>query len=107
MLAELLGALVAVVAILGEGVQHDLVEQRRHLGRGRVARQQLDRAEALAVVRRNEVEAAVATARELGGSIVTGPIDAEGVGRFTTSSVVFMIIAVLVLDAMFPPLFLN
>ena len=32
---------------------------------------------------------------------------AEGVGRFTTSSVVFMIIAVLVLDAMFPPLFLN
>ena len=32
---------------------------------------------------------------------------AEGVGRATTSSVVFMIIAVLVMDAMFPPLFLN
>jgi phospholipid/cholesterol/gamma-HCH transport system permease protein len=32
---------------------------------------------------------------------------AEGVGRSTTSSVVFMIIAVLVMDAMFPPLFLN
>jgi phospholipid/cholesterol/gamma-HCH transport system permease protein len=32
---------------------------------------------------------------------------AEGVGRSTTASVVFMIIAVLVLDAMFPPLFLN
>ena len=32
---------------------------------------------------------------------------AEGVGRFTTASVVFMIIAVLVLDALFPPLFLN
>jgi phospholipid/cholesterol/gamma-HCH transport system permease protein len=32
---------------------------------------------------------------------------AEGVGRFTTASVVFMIIAVLVLDATFPPLFLN
>jgi phospholipid/cholesterol/gamma-HCH transport system permease protein len=32
---------------------------------------------------------------------------AEGVGRSTTSSVVFMIIAVLVADAMFPPLFLN
>ena len=32
---------------------------------------------------------------------------AEGVGRATTASVVFMIIAVLVLDAMFPPLFLN
>jgi phospholipid/cholesterol/gamma-HCH transport system permease protein len=32
---------------------------------------------------------------------------AEGVGRATTSSVVFMIIAVLVADAMFPPLFLN
>jgi phospholipid/cholesterol/gamma-HCH transport system permease protein len=32
---------------------------------------------------------------------------AEGVGRATTNSVVFMIIAVLVLDAMFPPLFLN
>jgi phospholipid/cholesterol/gamma-HCH transport system permease protein len=32
---------------------------------------------------------------------------AEGVGRATTSAVVFMIIAVLVLDAMFPPLFLN
>ena len=32
---------------------------------------------------------------------------AEGVGRATTSSVVFMIITVLVLDALFPPLFLN
>ena len=32
---------------------------------------------------------------------------AEGVGRATTSSVVFMIITVLVLDAVFPPLFLN
>ena len=32
---------------------------------------------------------------------------AEGVGRSTTSSVVFMIIAVLVADALFPPLFLN
>ncbi len=32
---------------------------------------------------------------------------AEGVGRSTTGSVVFMIIAVLVLDALFPPLFLN
>ena len=32
---------------------------------------------------------------------------AEGVGRATTSAVVFMIITVLVLDAMFPPLFLN
>jgi len=32
---------------------------------------------------------------------------AEGVGRFTTASVVFMIIALLVLDATFPPLFLN
>jgi phospholipid/cholesterol/gamma-HCH transport system permease protein len=32
---------------------------------------------------------------------------AEGVGRATTASVVFMIIAVLVMDAMFPPLFLN
>jgi phospholipid/cholesterol/gamma-HCH transport system permease protein len=32
---------------------------------------------------------------------------AEGVGRATTSSVVFMIIAVLVADALFPPLFLN
>jgi phospholipid/cholesterol/gamma-HCH transport system permease protein len=32
---------------------------------------------------------------------------AEGVGRSTTSSVVFMIIAVLVCDALFPPLFLN
>jgi phospholipid/cholesterol/gamma-HCH transport system permease protein len=32
---------------------------------------------------------------------------AEGVGRATTSSVVFMIISVLVLDALFPPLFLN
>ena len=28
-------------------------------------------------------------------------------GRATTASVVFMIIAVLVVDAMFPPLFLN
>ena len=32
---------------------------------------------------------------------------AEGVGRATTTSVVFMIIAVLVADALFPPLFLN
>lgn len=32
---------------------------------------------------------------------------AEGVGRATTSSVVFMILAVLVLDALFPPLLLN
>jgi len=32
---------------------------------------------------------------------------AEGVGRTTTASVVFMIIAVLVTDAVFPPLFLN
>ena len=32
---------------------------------------------------------------------------AEGVGRSTTSAVVLMIITVLVLDAMFPPLFLN
>jgi phospholipid/cholesterol/gamma-HCH transport system permease protein len=32
---------------------------------------------------------------------------AEGVGRSTTASVVFMIIAVLVADAVFPPLFLN
>ncbi|MEW6753224.1 MAG: ABC transporter permease [Candidatus Latescibacterota bacterium] len=32
---------------------------------------------------------------------------AEGVGRSTTASVVFMIIAVLVLDALFPPLLLN
>jgi phospholipid/cholesterol/gamma-HCH transport system permease protein len=32
---------------------------------------------------------------------------AEGVGRSTTGAVVFMIIAVLVADAMFPPLFLN
>ncbi len=32
---------------------------------------------------------------------------AEGVGRTTTASVVFMIISVLVVDALFPPLFLN
>jgi phospholipid/cholesterol/gamma-HCH transport system permease protein len=32
---------------------------------------------------------------------------AEGVGRATTNAVVFMIITVLVLDAVFPPLFLN
>lgn len=32
---------------------------------------------------------------------------AEGVGRSTTTSVVVMIISVLVLDALFPPLFLN
>jgi phospholipid/cholesterol/gamma-HCH transport system permease protein len=32
---------------------------------------------------------------------------AEGVGRATTSAVVFMIISVLVGDALFPPLFLN
>jgi phospholipid/cholesterol/gamma-HCH transport system permease protein len=39
------------------------------------------------------------------GLLTTG--GAEGVGRSTTTSVVFMIIAVLVADAMFPPLFLN
>ena len=32
---------------------------------------------------------------------------AEGVGRATTSAVVMMIITMLVLDAVFPPLFLN
>jgi phospholipid/cholesterol/gamma-HCH transport system permease protein len=32
---------------------------------------------------------------------------AEGVGRNTTTAVVFMIISILVLDATFPPLFLN
>ena len=32
---------------------------------------------------------------------------AEGVGRTTTQSVVFMTLTVLVLDAMFPPLFLQ
>jgi phospholipid/cholesterol/gamma-HCH transport system permease protein len=32
---------------------------------------------------------------------------AEGVGHATTSAVVLMIITVLVLDAIFPPLFLN
>jgi phospholipid/cholesterol/gamma-HCH transport system permease protein len=32
---------------------------------------------------------------------------AEGVGRATTTAVVVMIIAVLVADALFPPLFLN
>ncbi len=32
---------------------------------------------------------------------------AEGVGRNTTTSVVFMIITVLIVDATFPPLFLN
>jgi ABC-type transporter Mla maintaining outer membrane lipid asymmetry permease subunit MlaE len=32
---------------------------------------------------------------------------AEGVGRATTSAVVFMIMAVLFLDALFPPLLLN
>lgn len=32
---------------------------------------------------------------------------AEGVGQATTSSVVFMTLAILVLDALFPPLFLN
>ncbi|HUH12658.1 MAG TPA: ABC transporter permease [Longimicrobiales bacterium] len=32
---------------------------------------------------------------------------AEGVGRATTSSVVFMTLAVLILDALFPPLLLN
>ena len=32
---------------------------------------------------------------------------AEGVGRSTTTAVVIMIITVLVLDALFPPLFLN
>jgi phospholipid/cholesterol/gamma-HCH transport system permease protein len=32
---------------------------------------------------------------------------AEGVGKATTSSVMFMTLAVLVMDALFPPLFLN
>jgi phospholipid/cholesterol/gamma-HCH transport system permease protein len=32
---------------------------------------------------------------------------AEGVGRGTTTSVMFMTLAVLILDALFPPLFLN
>ena len=32
---------------------------------------------------------------------------AEGVGRMTTHSVVFMTLTILVLDALFPPLFLN
>jgi ABC-type transporter Mla maintaining outer membrane lipid asymmetry permease subunit MlaE len=32
---------------------------------------------------------------------------AEGVGRSTTSAVVFMIISLLILDATFPSLFLN
>jgi ABC-type transporter Mla maintaining outer membrane lipid asymmetry permease subunit MlaE len=32
---------------------------------------------------------------------------AEGVGRTTTHSVVFMTLTILVLDALFPPLFLN
>ncbi len=32
---------------------------------------------------------------------------AEGVGRATTASVVFMIVSILVLDALFPPLFLS
>ena len=32
---------------------------------------------------------------------------AEGVGRTTTHSVVFMTLTILILDAMFPPLFLN
>jgi phospholipid/cholesterol/gamma-HCH transport system permease protein len=32
---------------------------------------------------------------------------AEGVGRGTTASVMFMTLAVLILDALFPPLFLN
>jgi len=32
---------------------------------------------------------------------------AEGVGRATTSSVVLMIVSVLIIDALFPPLFLN
>lgn len=32
---------------------------------------------------------------------------AEGVGRSTTTAVVFMLVAILVLDALFPPLFLN
>jgi phospholipid/cholesterol/gamma-HCH transport system permease protein len=39
------------------------------------------------------------------GFLTTG--GAEGIGRTTTSSVVFMIIAVLLADAMFPPLFLT
>jgi phospholipid/cholesterol/gamma-HCH transport system permease protein len=32
---------------------------------------------------------------------------AEGVGKATTSSVVFMTLAVLILDASMPPIFLN
>jgi len=32
---------------------------------------------------------------------------AEGVGRATTTAVVLMIISVLILDALFPPIFLN
>jgi phospholipid/cholesterol/gamma-HCH transport system permease protein len=32
---------------------------------------------------------------------------AEGVGQATTTSVVFTTLAVLILDALFPPLFLN
>ena len=39
------------------------------------------------------------------GLQVTG--GADGVGRATTAAVVFMIITILVLDATFPPLFLN
>jgi phospholipid/cholesterol/gamma-HCH transport system permease protein len=32
---------------------------------------------------------------------------AEGVGRYTTSAVVIMTLAVLIIDALFPPLLLN
>jgi phospholipid/cholesterol/gamma-HCH transport system permease protein len=32
---------------------------------------------------------------------------AEGVGRSTTQAVVFMTLTILVIDALFPPLFLN
>ena len=32
---------------------------------------------------------------------------AEGVGRTTTQSVVFMTLTILLIDAMFPPLFLQ
>lgn len=39
------------------------------------------------------------------GFLTTG--GAEGVGQATTSSVVFMILSILVLDALFPPLLLN
>jgi ABC-type transporter Mla maintaining outer membrane lipid asymmetry permease subunit MlaE len=32
---------------------------------------------------------------------------AEGVGKGTTTAVMFMTLAILILDALFPPLFLN